>query len=354
LSTIAQNLDRNKFRLTLVTQDDGPLAKIFRAAGQRVVILKLPAWRRARNILVRYFAVWRLKQLLADTPADIIHCNSYRLVPYALWLRRIRKAPVIAHLHDLLKAKHVRGFRVGAADRVLTVSNHIQSPLLKFRKKVRTVYNGITVEKFSAASAGEIRREFFIPASARVIGLIANFTENKRHDLFVCLAAAINKIDPRFYFMVVGHNVWNSPVTQASLEQRVKNEGLADRVIFTGWRDDVPSILKNLDAVVVPSDFESLSLVVLEGMAAGCLAFAQKTSGGPAESISDGQDGFLVDFADSAATAGKMIAVLNDPALCQKIKAQAREKVRRDFAVNVFIKRIENVYGELSEAGGKE
>ena len=98
---------------------------------------------------------------------------------------------------------------------------------------------------------------------------------------------------------------------------------MADRVIFTGLRSDVPALLSSVDVSVMPSLNEALSNVLLESMAAGAPTVATRVGGTP-EALVDGVTGLLVPPADSAALAGAIATAARRPGAGRAPRAGAR------------------------------
>jgi len=303
LLTIARHLNKENFCCELLTQDEGPLTEQFRTAGE-TICLKLPAWRKGKYFLSRYAAIARLDRICRERGVDLIYCNNYRIAPYASGAAGKRRIPAVLHVHDPLEEKHVYNFGLKYCPQIIAVSDFVRRPLAEQGLDPRVVYNGVDVNRLRTARPSDIRRERGWDKTARIVGWVANFTENKRPGLFLRLAAEIKKERPDYRFVVVGHEAWGGPVTRASLEQLSASLGLTDSLAFLGWRDDIPRLLKCFDATVLCSKKESFPLIVLEAMACGSIVFAQDSCGGPSEQIRNGRDGFLLDFtrtADSAA-----------------------------------------------------
>ena len=125
--------------------------------------------------------------------------------------------------------------------------------------------------------------------------------------------------------------------------------GLNDHVIFTGNRDDIPELLRQMDIFVLPSLAEGISNTILEAMATGVPVIATDTGGTP-ELITDGGNGFLVP-ADSpeimAARAGELIA---DSALRQQLGRAGRELVKNKFTWQQTVNNYLALYRELLES----
>ena len=349
LVQLAKNLAQPEFRLILLTQDEGPLTAAFRDLGHRVILQTLPAWRKLKFVCARYATVRKLAGHAQREGVDMIHCNNYRLAPYAVSLRNAVGLPHFIHLHDCLNARLIRNFCLNRAQMIVGVSRYVLEPFSSGTQKHRVIYNGITPERFAAST--DLRSSWGIGDDVRTVGIIGAFTENKRHDLFLQIAAELKKLMSRVMFVVVGDDVWNSGVSKADLQRAAADLGLAEDVLFTGWVKDIPAVLQSLDAMVLPSRTDSFPLSVLEAMASGCLVFAHAEAGGPKEQITDGQDGFLVDCGQPQGCAQRIADVLAQPDRCRDVRQSARDKVQRCFSTARFVGAFREIYQELGAQG---
>jgi glycosyltransferase involved in cell wall biosynthesis len=106
-----------------------------------------------------------------------------------------------------------------------------------------------------------------------------------------------------------------------------------DRVHFVGWVDDadLPKYYSVASAYVLPSLYEPFGITVLESMACGTPVCASRGGGLP-EIITDGEDGFLFDPADTASLSEALITLLNDDALQRKMGFNARKKIEQQYS----------------------
>jgi glycosyltransferase involved in cell wall biosynthesis len=130
------------------------------------------------------------------------------------------------------------------------------------------------------------------------------------------------------------------------LQQYAERLGVADRVIFTGLRTDVPTLLASVNVSVMPSLNEALSNVLLESMAAGAPTVATRVGGTP-EAVVDGQTGLLVPPADADALATAIIRLLADTALASHLGHAARQRIADVYSVKRMVRATEDVYVEL-------
>src|SRR5262249_7551385 len=128
--------------------------------------------------------------------------------------------------------------------------------------------------------------------------------------------------------------------------QYAERVGVSDRVIFTGFRRDVPAVLASLNVSVMPSLNEALSNVLLESMAAGAPTVATRVGGTP-EALVDGATGLLVPPADASALADAIVRLLEQPSMAAALGLAARAQIVDRFSVGHMVHATEDVYLEL-------
>jgi glycosyltransferase involved in cell wall biosynthesis len=124
---------------------------------------------------------------------------------------------------------------------------------------------------------------------------------------------------------------------------------LEDKVIFTGFRDDVPRLIAALDVVVLSSSTpEPFGRVVIEGMAAGKPVVAT-AAGGVLDIIRDGVDGLLVPCKDVKAMAEAIYWLLSNREQTEQMGLLARRRVEEKFTVQHHVAAVGRVYDTIME-----
>lgn len=193
------------------------------------------------------------------------------------------------------------------------------------RERIEVIPNAVDVERFRPAARGErerLRTRLGIPATAPVIGCVANLRPIKGHDALLEAFAAVCVRMPEARLALVGEGP-----TEAALRGRAGVLGVLDRVHFLGPRGDVPELLRAFDLAVLASHSEGLSNALLEAMASGLPTVATAVGGNP-ELLEDGALGLLVPPHDAAAMAAALGDLLASPDRCRQLGAAARERVR--------------------------
>jgi len=123
---------------------------------------------------------------------------------------------------------------------------------------------------------------------------------------------------------------------EAKLRALARNERVAERVHFLGWRHDAGALLRAADLFVCSSRVEPLGNMVIEAWSAGCPTVAVAAAG-PAELIRDRHDGLLVPHENPIALADAMNALLDDRARTQALAAAGRRRFETDFSRPVVL-----------------
>lgn len=110
------------------------------------------------------------------------------------------------------------------------------------------------------------------------------------------------------------------------LETLAREQGIADRVEFCGWIDNVWSHLADADVFVLPSLYEGFPSAMLEAMAGGLAVVAVDAGGGVRSALRHDQNGWLVANSDSALTTGLRI-LLTDPDRRERFSAAAPQVI---------------------------
>jgi glycosyltransferase involved in cell wall biosynthesis len=154
------------------------------------------------------------------------------------------------------------------------------------------------------------------------------------------LALALGRLHPNKGFdvlleavaLVPGLHLWlaGEGDRRAALERQAERLGVAPRVRFLGWRDDVPALLAAADFLVCPSRHEPLGNVVIEAWAASVPVVAT-TSAGPGALLSDGATGLLVPIEDAPSLAAAMARLMGDAALRERLGRAGHAAYEAEF-----------------------
>jgi glycosyltransferase involved in cell wall biosynthesis len=201
---------------------------------------------------------------------------------------------------------------------------------------------GIDVARFAAAP-GMPRNALDLPGPGPVVMVVARLSAEKGLADFL-RAASLVGTTPRPNFVLVG----DGPL-RPELERQAIDLGLAGRVVFLGYRRDIPALLAGADVIVLPSLHEGLPLAVLEALAVGRPVVATAVDG-TAELIDHESTGLLVRPGNPAELAEAIIRVLNDASLRERLGRHGRARAAA-FDQSAMIDRTVHVYERVIRHG---
>jgi len=186
----------------------------------------------------------------------------------------------------------------------------------------------------AAPAPAAARAAMATPDGAPLALALGRLHENKGFDV---LLAALARV-PALHLWIAGEGD-----LRPTLERQAAALGIAGRVRFLGWREDVPALLAAADFLVCPSRREPLGNVVIEAWAAS-RAVVAAASAGPRELIVDGESGLLAPVEDAAALAAAMARLSADPALRARLAANGRAAYEAQFTETAVVRRYQDFF----------
>jgi glycosyltransferase involved in cell wall biosynthesis len=204
----------------------------------------------------------------------------------------------------------------------------------------------------------EARTRLDLPQDAQVLAVVAQLTPWKGQDLAVRLLARLRERFPAVRLLLVGTAKFVSEATrydniayERALRELIASLGLEEQVAFLGERPDVPEILRAVDALLVPSWEEPFGRTVVEAMAMEVPVLATDI-GGPAETVRDGVDGFLLPPREPerwVEPAGRLLASADMRA---RMGASGRVRAAERFSGDVLAGELLERYREVLAGAG--
>jgi D-inositol-3-phosphate glycosyltransferase len=307
--------------------------------------------------------------------------RRYRLVHAHYWLsgwagRRVAQRwdiPLVQSFHTLARLKEsvglpadpdraeVEAILVRAADRMVAMSASEEAALVDLygaaAERVCVVPPGVDLDQFSPRPTATLRRELGL-FGRRVILYAGRLERLKGADTLLQAMAEVAR-QPHLadvVTLVVGEDsgdgrsqAGHSGGERGRLVAMASALGIGDRVRFLGAAG--PQRLADLyalaDICVVPSHTETFGLVALEAQASGTPVVAAAV-GGLVDIVADGVTGYLVDGRDAETFAARIIALLGDARLRQRMGDAARERAA-EFTWDRSVNRLVALYDCVEE-----
>ena len=199
-------------------------------------------------------------------------------------------------------------------------------------------------------SAEGVRRELGLSPGCPVVTCIARIFPSKGHADLLRAVALVRRDCPEVRLLVVGRDERSATPGNESFTAQLRNLasqlGIAENVIFTGFRSDTAAVLAASDVFAMPSFEEPFGLVFLEAMAMKRPIVALN-NGGTKEVIEDGKSGLLSGPADVTALARNITRLLRDPVLRREMGEYGRRQVEARFSAERMAGDVERVYRQL-------
>lgn len=162
--------------------------------------------------------------------------------------------------------------------KILCVSDKIKEITakgLKNKSVLHTVHSGIDLDKFSAKS-GKLRAELGLEKSTFLIGNTSALADHKDYFTFIDTAVEVLKTSPLVQFVIFG----TGPL-EKEIKAYAEQKGLEKKLLFLGFRSDVPKVLAELDLFLITSKTEGLGTSILDAFACKVPVVATAAGGIP-------------------------------------------------------------------------
>ncbi len=353
VANIALGMDASRFALHLAClKNEGELQ-------QELERLDVPRPEFRISSLYGINTLWqaiRLARYIQRNLIQIVHSYGFYANVFAVPAARLAGKPVVVasirDTGDILTSRQrlVQKMVCRLAHCVLVNAEAIRQTLIEqgYRPdNIVVIRNGIVLSRFEKkARSIALRCALGLPAEARIVLVSSRLNQMKGVEYFLDAAQIVSSSIPDAHFLIVGDGA-----SRAQLEQHARSIGLESRILFTGFRTDMPDLLSESTLSVLPSLSEGLSNSLLESMASSVPVIAARVGGNP-ELIENGRTGLLVPARDSGALAEAMVLLLSDPELALRLSRAGRQRVEELFSMERSIQEVQHLYQHLVEAQG--
>jgi len=326
-------------------------------------VIIVPHLKRDINPLWDLLAFIKLFLIFKKEKFDIVHTHTTKagfLGRIAGWLAGIPTIIYMPHGHvfygyfGLLMSKiaiTLERFVAYLTSKVMVMTELEKRDLIAFNittpDKIIVINSGLELENYKevVVDVQSIKDELHIEEDVSVIGMIGRLEPVKGPGYLIEAARMVIEQLPRVKFLVVGDGSLRN-----DLESQCEELGVLNEFIFTGWKEDVHSILSILDILVLPSINEAVGRVLIEAGACGIPVVATHVGGVP-EIVRDDQTGILVPPRSPEALAQAIIDLITNEHRRRQMGIAAEDWIDDKFSAYRMVEKVSNSYNGLVGSG---
>jgi glycosyltransferase involved in cell wall biosynthesis len=297
-----------------------------------------------------------LSAFLRRTPVDVLHTHlshDHWLALSAVRLLNPSRGRVPLQVRTVHTPRPPRSLsnrwllQHGAAH-LITVSSTLQRNLAARLRissaRISVIAGAVNSQRFHPALSGaHIRRELGLSATTPLVGIVARLAPSRGHLTLVEAFAQVHTAIPAARLLIVGKGEF-----RPHIERQIREFGLAEAVIFGGYReDDLPEVLAAMDIfVLLAPGSEGSCRAVLEAMATGKAVVAPRV-GALQDIVLDGETGLLIAPQSHSALAHAISRLLRAPEQARQMGLRGRQRIEHDFSRPRQIEQVLQLYHQL-------
>jgi glycosyltransferase involved in cell wall biosynthesis len=362
---LVSRLDRSRYRPLVAFRADNPIITDFHAAGvetrvippRPVLILPTPIGRiaaKAGNFL-QGFALepWALARMMRRERIDLVHLNN-SITRNHVWMiaARMARIPCVTHERGINPHYLKRSLTLGRGlEAVICISDAVRNNFAELGirgLRLVTIPNALDPEELRVRRGPtQVRLEYGLSPERPLVGMVGNIKHWKGQEVLIRALAILRNRFPGLACLLIGDTAKESADYGHHIRELVKQLGLADHVIITGYRKDVADHVNAVQILVHASILpEPFGRVLLEGMALRKPLVAS-AGGGVPEIVVDGVTGLLFRPGDSNHLAQCLERLLEDPAMRSAMGEAGYRRLVQHFSIDRNVSATQQLYDQL-------
>jgi len=326
-------------------QSTRPTARKTSAAVSSLFDTSLKSLRKLRTaarilsqlIRIQLPLTWKVWRFIHRESIDVVVLNQdvHFHVPGVLAAKLAGRPCICRKAGGIGEARRLKRFLNPWVDLFVSISKATETDQRNTpgTRKLINIYEGLDLQRFASLPTKEVMRESLgIAGRKKVVAAITRIEVGKGLPEFIRMSATVLRRYSDVVFLIVGDEGLDGGTLTRELMDLVHSLDLDEHVIFTGWRDDIPAVMKCIDIFVhCPTTFmEGLARTCLETMAVGIPAVVSENGGMP-DAVLDGITGFVVPPGDIEDMAESVVTLLENEARCREFGERARMRVEQVF-----------------------
>lgn len=367
LLTYLSNMNKDIIDPIVIAPGKGKFTDEVESLGIKLNVIEQPeSMNKKGNILSSGAILDRLKAIASSVnyikkylyyyksnKPELVYCNDIRSILTSGLAARLRGIPVLWYVRIDKKLGFFNVLAANIANYVVTIADNIQNIfpkklVINNQEKFITIYTGIDlVEIDSIQTTSSLRVELGVDEKTNLVALVGSIQPRKGQADFVDAISNLRDNDIEVYnntkFLIVG-DLLNSKYNDYldSLKDKIASNKLENNIYFLGRRNDIFSIMKQIDITVLPSYSEGLPRTVLEAFSCSCPVIASDVAG-TSEILTDHKNGILIEPGNTKQLANSIGALLNDKELRIKMGYEGRLVIEEKFTLKNYIDKLDSL-----------
>ena len=342
--------DKNYENILIVSQDYKEQLERFKPYTSNIYIIPMIREVELKNDIK---AIYKVRKILKQIKPDIVYLHSSKAgaigrIALAFNFRTKifynahgwyfnaqisdKKKKIFALIEKMLALK---------TNKIINISKSEYESALEYKiaseRKMCVIENGIDFTKFknNDKNREETRKKYKIKDDEILIGVVGRLSEQKDPMTMIRAFELVHKENKNTKLIYVG-----SGELEESVKKYAKEKEILDKVIITGWVNNVEQYIPAFDIAVLPSKWEGFGLVLIEYMACKKPIIASHV-GGIKDIIKNEKNGFLVETNNYTMLACKIIETMKNKSINKKFINENKKVINEYSIENVIAKHLE-------------
>lgn len=281
--------------------------------------------------------------------ADLVHLNNHlNSQPAGILAAKMLRIPCVAHLRDFVEVDVVTKCYASLIEHHVAISKAVDTNMAQLgiaAAKRTLVHDALDLSTFDPKiDNGHVIKEFNHLAKRPRYGLFCRLVDWKGVREFIQAACCVARDVPEAVGFIVGGHSDGDAAFVKQMHALAVSSGVADRLVFTGYRNDIPAMMKFMDVVVHASNSpEPFGMVIIEGMAMGRPVVATN-GGGTRDILIHGWNGYLVEMGDGQGLGAAVVRLLRRPDMARTMGRHGRQHVESVFSAQRYANQMEKIF----------
>jgi glycosyltransferase involved in cell wall biosynthesis len=331
--TLMRGLVKRGHRVSFAGPRDSWLGEKTEENGIELIHVPMHGMTDLFSLLLLGRAVLRLKP-------DLLHAHLVRGTHYATMIGRILDCPSLATAHSTVSYK-----RFHRANHIIAVSQAVKDSLVARQiksSKITRVYHGVPDNFALRGERRDVRKSLGLNDHECALCVVARFIPDKGHDFILHALSGLKEHRCKLFLAGDDTGRWAK-----EMKQKVKDSGLADRVVFLGFIENVPRFLAGMDILSAPSRREALSISIIEALSMGLPVIGTRTGGIP-EVVRHRQNGLLVEKENREELLKAISYLASHPEICRAYGLNGRQVFLGQFSEEKMVDRHLMLYRSVT------